>query len=329
MIEQEELISVIVPVYNTQQYLNRCVESILKQSYSNFELVLVDDGSKDDSAIICDKYQDADYRVRVIHQENSGVSSARNRGIYESKGNYISFIDSDDWVDEGFLESLYSSLIINNADLSAMGYVLETGGGHGKNEICKNEEVLSAADALSQAMDRDVPWVGYAGGKLLRKDIIIKNEIRFDTDISICEDSLFHYSYIDKVDKVVKIPACEYHYFIRDDSATRTAFVNYKNLKSKIDAFNKAKIIADRYPESEFKKRVDLTLFSSSIDYLSALFVHGIYEEDELLFVKDKLNKLESEVEFERLTRGTKIRYLIYNISPRLLFCFEWFRMHV
>ncbi len=103
----DELISVIVPVYKVEDYLSRCVDSILSQTYRNIEVILVDDGSPDKCGEICDRYAQHDPRVRVIHKENGGLSDARNAGIEIAQGQYISFIDSDDWVHPEFLESLY------------------------------------------------------------------------------------------------------------------------------------------------------------------------------------------------------------------------------
>lgn len=100
------LISVIVPVYNVERYLNQCIDSILAQTYKDFELILVDDGSKDKSGEICDEYVKKDSRIRVFHKKNGGVSSARNYGIDNAQGTYICFVDSDDWVDETYLEDM-------------------------------------------------------------------------------------------------------------------------------------------------------------------------------------------------------------------------------
>ena len=110
-----ERISVIVPVYNVEKYLDKCVQSILNQTYENIELVLVDDGSTDGSSKICDKYGNIDSRVKVIHKENGGLSSARNRGIDEAGGKFITFIDSDDYIHHQMLEILYEGIIKNKS----------------------------------------------------------------------------------------------------------------------------------------------------------------------------------------------------------------------
>lgn len=111
------LISIIVPVYNAEKYLNECIESVLKQTYNNFELLLIDDGSNDSSSKICDDYANQDERVKVVHKQNAGVSAARNTGLDIAKGEYITFIDSDDFVHEDYLKKLHSRLFGDNADL--------------------------------------------------------------------------------------------------------------------------------------------------------------------------------------------------------------------
>ena len=113
----KDLISVVVPVYNVEAYLNRCIDSIIGQTYKNLEIIIIDDGSTDKSSQICDEYLTVDTRITVVHQENKGLSNARNTGIKHSKGKYISFVDSDDYLDLRFIELLYSSMIAQNADI--------------------------------------------------------------------------------------------------------------------------------------------------------------------------------------------------------------------
>lgn len=114
----KNLISVIVPVYNVSKYLNQCIESIINQTYTNLEIILIDDGSNDESEKICDEYKNKDDRIIVIHQENGGLSAARNAGLDICKGKYISFVDSDDYPEPNFIDCLYSSLIENNVKVS-------------------------------------------------------------------------------------------------------------------------------------------------------------------------------------------------------------------
>lgn len=118
---ERDLISVIVPVYNVQAYLTNCINSILNQSYKNIEIILVDDGSTDESSSICDSYVKKDNRIKVIHKENGGLSDARNIGIKSAKGKYITFVDSDDYLDENYVKALYILITKNNSDIACSG----------------------------------------------------------------------------------------------------------------------------------------------------------------------------------------------------------------
>ncbi len=115
-------ISIIVPVYNVENYLGKCVESILNQTFKDFELILVDDGSSDKSGVMCDQYKEQDKRIKVIHKENGGLSSARNAGLEVAEGEYIGFIDSDDWIMPDMYQFLYDMAIISNADIAQCGF---------------------------------------------------------------------------------------------------------------------------------------------------------------------------------------------------------------
>ena len=119
---EEKLISIIVPIFRVQKYLNKCVDSILNQSYSNIEVILVDDGSDDNCPQICDQYKKCDDRVVVIHKQNGGLSSARNAGLNIARGEYVGFIDSDDYIDENMFKILYRNMILAQADISICGF---------------------------------------------------------------------------------------------------------------------------------------------------------------------------------------------------------------
>ena len=120
--EQDYLISIIIPVYNVEKYLRKCLDSIINQTYKKLEIILIDDGSTDNSGKICEEYAKKDDRIIVIHKENAGVSSARNRGIELANGKYIGFIDSDDWIEENMYETLYQNLLQFDVDISMCNY---------------------------------------------------------------------------------------------------------------------------------------------------------------------------------------------------------------
>lgn len=178
-------ISVIVPVYNTEKYLRRCIDSILAQTFTDFELLLIDDGSKDSSGAICDEYAAKDSRVRVFHKENGGVSSARNVGLDNAKGEWITFVDADDWIEPPFLDNL---IFHSGYDL-VMSYYVADGWKGWVSKPYQNE--VFTYSRIPVFLERyliscNVPWC-----KLIRRNLIEYHAIRFDVRYSYGEDTLF------------------------------------------------------------------------------------------------------------------------------------------
>ena len=186
-------ISVIVPVYNVEQYLCRCIDSILAQSFPDFELLLIDDGSKDRSGEICDEYAQKNERVRVFHKENGGVSSARNLGLDNAKGEWISFVDADDWVEEDYLSNMILS-IRDDIDIIVGGFF--PSGNEFPTKIMEDKRYshLDMNFFLSKYlgdMEIGTPWA-----ILFRSKVIVCNKLRFDEKIHFNEDSLFNQNFL-------------------------------------------------------------------------------------------------------------------------------------
>lgn len=186
------MISVVVPVYKAENYIHRCIDSILSQSHTDFELLLIDDGSPDNCGAICDEYAAKDSRVRVFHKANGGVSTARNYGVEKSLGQWITFVDSDDYVHPDFLSSLYSR---HDAD-----FIVGSSQVVGSDEVWRGvlddtyydkEALRDSVVSLCMSINFQTPW-----GKLFRADIIRDNNIIFNEKIHLGEDSLFVLSYL-------------------------------------------------------------------------------------------------------------------------------------
>ena len=306
-------ISVIVPVYNVEQYLEKCIDSILNQTFKEFEIILVDDGSIDKSGDICDEYAKKDKRINVIHNINQGVSAARNIGIRIAKGNYIQFVDADDWIDREFLENAYTKITKELSDVVFMGikyqnledkFVIEK---LASNDLVYNANKNIYYDAI-RLMKEDL--FGFTWCKLLKKSIIDDNNIFFDETISLAEDEKF---------------TCDYYRYVQKISISDRAYYNYvkhgkkrKNLCSiKVnDILNKDKI---------FNSWVKL-LKSNNNDkfikeYLSNKSFHVLYEEVYNIYFNIS-NMNEREIRLNQLKNTHLYKYLLsdsINIYQKLL----------
>lgn len=184
-------VSVVVPVYNTEKYLRRCLDSIVTQNEEDMEIILVDDGSTDGSGEICDLYAENDKRFRVVHKKNGGVSSARNAGMELIRGEYFCFIDSDDYVAGEYISLLIGNMDINGCDMSLCGLSREDID-MGDNNV----QLFDREEALVSLFDSAGGIRGYIGGKLFRTSVMKKHDIRFDEEQTIAEDMLFVFDYI-------------------------------------------------------------------------------------------------------------------------------------
>lgn len=245
------LISVIIPVYNTANYLPKCIHSILSQTLADIELLLINDGSTDGSGSICDEYAIKDKRVRVIHQGNKGVSSARNQGLKVATGTYISFIDSDDWIEPDMLSVLYQQMIEYKADLSTCGYTIEdeTGeiiyGIHQQFTYSLDKE--NAIHSLFK--DKYYKYKGNLWDKLYTKAIIDHYDLQFRENIYYNEDRLFIFEYMHFCQMTVYTTTPFYHYIIRETSAMKTFDSNYnEKLSTFMNAFDIMTTYAYQYP---------------------------------------------------------------------------------
>ena len=278
----DELISIIVPIYNVEEYLRECLDSIQKQSYLNFECIMVNDGSPDNSSKICEEFVEKDSRFRYFEKENGGVSSARNLGIEHSKGEYITFIDSDDWVDSDYLEVLYTTLLEEGADITVStykqfnikdncfyfhifqrGYDKKTFTGQ---ELIDNLQALSSFDHSYSST-----W-----GKLVKS--VRVETIRFNEETTLGEDMEFWYKLYLISDKIV--------YVNKDNYIYRTSSDEYKH-------FELEKI------RSDIQQRLNFIAFLTA----RKLEVSS-YVDDCVLYLHDLVDKMKLEgLEFTQTAR--------------------------
>lgn len=208
-------VSIIIPVYNVEQYLRWCIDCILSQTFTSFELLLIDDGSTDTSGAICDEYALKDRRIHVTHQANRGVSSARNVGLDKSVGRYVCFVDSDDWVTSDYLATLMEQ--VQGFDVLFFGFFLryndESSMSLSLREQCAVNEIEKEQLLLFLCKnDTGYNVLGYTCDKIFRRDLIEKYNLRFDENICLGEDEIFALAYCLKAQSLKVIPDVLYNY---------------------------------------------------------------------------------------------------------------------
>lgn len=225
MYSDKFLVSVVIPVYNVENVLEKCINSVLSQTYKNLQIILVDDGSTDNSGNICDAFCKKDDRVAVIHKKNGGLSDARNVGLKQVSGDYISFIDSDDWVSEDFIETLIDNAVSHQADISIVDYamVFESGKIKYVNNNYKELEIFNTREALQQLLIQNISFM--VCNKLYKKEIF--DNVEFPVG-QLYEDASIGLKTFLKTKKVVICHKAKYFYFQREGSIVNSVFTEKK-----------------------------------------------------------------------------------------------------
>jgi len=233
------LVSIIIPVYNSEQYLHQCIESIINQSYKNIEVILIDDGSTDNSGRICDKYAQNDKRVRVIHTKNNGPASARNGGIKHLKGEFLFFIDSDDFIENNAISLLMENYNQTNADIIIGDFkkVNDNNPNSGHNRVFPDSKLLTKQDIIDYTRwylkkPNKFPLFAHSWGRLFRSSIVKNNSIYFDADLRTFEDVAFNFDYLNHTNKVFFKKKIIYNHLVHNNyiSATMAIGANPKKL---------------------------------------------------------------------------------------------------
>jgi len=248
-------VSIIVPIYNAEKYLNRCIDSILNQEYEDFELLLMDDGSKDSSARICDSYK-TDSRVRVIHKENSGVSDTRNLALSEAKGEYIQFLDSDDWITPDATKLFVEQAEKNGCDLVIADFYRVVGDRVAQKGDIDTTEPMTPAEFAEGMMGNPADfYYGVLWNKLFKREIIEKYKIRMNPDISWCEDFMFNLEYIAHCSKICALQSPIYYYVKRKGSLVSQGMSITKTVEMKSTVFEYyQKFFKDVFTDDEYDK---------------------------------------------------------------------------
>lgn len=310
------LISIIIPVYNVEKYLSRCLESVINQTYKNIEIILVDDGSPDNCGIICDEYASKDDRIIVIHKSNAGVSCARNDGIEAAKGDYICFVDSDDYISPGYIKTLYMALIENNADIVTCDYyrcvenkLVEEVSTEFPFAVIHNDCQLFYDKSIIE-FRAQVPW-----NKMFKANIIKKNDIRFLSGIPLGEDNLFVIEYIAYAEIACFIEEKLYIYNDSDTSVCKTSetksfFDNTCKLINYID------IVSGRCLSEYYK---------NSLLILKMIYQINLLYDNKKFKLKKDVKKVKKNIWRNmpmflksNLSSRIKLRFLLMMVSPSI-----------
>lgn len=264
--------SVIIPVYKVEKYLQSCVDSVINQTYRDFEIILVDDGSPDSCPLICDRYASTDSRVRVIHQKNAGLAAARNSGTKIAKGDYICYIDSDDYLADNFVLQLLAEKTENNPDIVNYKFQ-EWFENDGHTAECKFDydvptEGRSLSEIYCSLIDKDA-YYNSAWSKIIRRSLLIDNNIQFEEGL-LGEDNEWYYHVVMAAKTVVLVDKPFYIYRRRQGSITTTT--TRKNLVDQLHVLDKWEKLLGK---SKNDSRSEVVWGSLAKQYCSALIIYA------------------------------------------------------
>lgn len=308
----QKLVSIIVPVYNVEKYIEKCVRSLLKQDYGNIEVILVDDGSPDKSGYIIDGLKEKDNRIVVIHQDNHGVSSARNAGISVASGEYITFVDGDDWVDAN-----YVTYFVDLLEKSGCDVVMNKNNYSGCHDVSSNDfSVISAEKAIE--------WI-YLGdlfvavwNKMYRRDVLKKNHIRFNEEIWYGEGMLFNVEFLQYTSRVAIGERAVYHQTFNPDSAMRKF-----NLKSNLCGIRSLELQKEKWIKEnhDIEKAWEYHRYCFNRSIIDGLVRSNMVSEHESTYeecVSNLRKNIFLPLKLEKSIKK-KIMWCCYFISPRIM----------
>ena len=307
--KESALLSVIVPVYNSREYLNNCIESILLQTYTNLEIICVDDGSSDGSELLLDSLSQRDARIKVIHQSNGGVSAARNRGIDEAAGQYITFVDSDDTLSPEMYQTLVGILEKEHADIAHCGYRRFEPDGSTKDILGTGEYLVQTSEQALNCLMNGTKFVGSLCNKIYRRSLF--RNIRLPLDIRFNEDILTNVELFIASEKIVFYDLPLYHYFNWPSSATSTGMRLRKNRDSRMVAERIWNLLKD----TSLKEDAANKLFLAYVGEYRALVYAGMSEH------RDECRELAAKADrilpmCRGLSAKQRMNYRLLRIAP-------------
>ena len=300
-------VSVIVPVYNASDYLDECLQSIVSQTHTDMEIILIDDGSQDISGEICDRYKEMDDRIIVIHQNNHGVSNARNKGLEIASGQLITFVDSDDTIDRELISILYRDLMNDQADIAICSYRTF---GENRSEAIGNSgrKYVFSIDVAIDHLISGKYFIGGLWSKLYKSDII--RDIQLDEEIRINEDVLMNYHVFHNAQKVLFHDLCLYNYRANDKGATNTI----DPIIGREDEYSVSKKIFQCSKGETYYQAAEKRYYVSMLNYYQSCVMAGQGKEKETVQLKQTLKK---EHAIKKLgSKPQKIRCFLFTAVP-------------
>lgn len=261
------LVSVIVAVYQSAETLPKCIHSILRQTYDRLEILLIDDGSQDKSGAICDRNARQDARIKVIHQPNGGVSSARNAGLDAATGEYVTFVDADDWLPPHAVALMVERISAHDADICFGSYTMVTAFGNRKISVGESDSFSKSRNADTYlSLIRKIKFMPGVWGKLLKNELIRKNGLRFRSGVRLGEDTVFIWDYVRRCERISIAADSVYHYsLITRSSASKLYYPEYNQcIFHTVSAF--LQMTADEFEEdAAFRREAADVIFSGFI----------------------------------------------------------------
>lgn len=311
---KRNLVSVIIPAYQCEKWISRCLKSIMEQTYGNLEIIIINDGSVDNTGSICDNYSKKDKRIKVIHQQNLGASKARNIGIDNAKGKYIYFVDADDYIEKECIEKLVSGMLYGQ--ITICQFYNDTTTINKKNIEkkantiikCTREDIFKRM--LNPKCDCEDICYGYLWNKIFIKDIIQKENIHFSSDCIMWEDMLFCCKYVNVIKSGIYIYEKLYHYNTKNQHS-----MSHKLSSNSVDSWKRA--------AEEIQKIILKNNLSKITDYNSVLA--DIYMKTIIAYAKEKKistvdKKIISFISNKKiyLKKYYKCYYILFKFSPLL-----------
>ena len=309
-------VSIIVPVYQVENYLRQCVDSILAQTFTDFELILVDDGSKDQSGQICDEYAGLDERVKVIHKENSGPSDTRNRGMEQATGNYFMFVDSDDSIAPTMVECLYRSIMKENADIAACNYLYVFEDDRNQNFSTNiPSEVLPGAEIFyNRKNDRSYGYWTVVWNKLYKSETFGKLRFRVG---KYFEDEFWANEIYQMDIRMVTIPESLYYYRQHDNNSMKTT-----NMKKNLDILEALQERIDIYLMEEAYSAQAYRVLIYSLEYLekSKRMITNREEKAKFIQAEKRTKEIVHQLKKRKLTSIQTVSLVFLELAPCLVF---------